>query len=80
MVESSFSATGISKSFVALKVLENVSITINSGEMVGLLGPNGAGKTTFILLQVMNIKIADQFHLMESLLMEWPRIIEPALV
>ena len=48
MVESSFSATGISKSFGALKVLENVSITINSGEMVGLLGPNGAGKTTFI--------------------------------
>lgn len=47
-MESSFSATGISKSFGALKVLENVSITINSGEMVGLLGPNGAGKTTFI--------------------------------
>lgn len=27
---------------------ENVSLTINRGEIMGLLGPNGAGKTTFV--------------------------------
>lgn len=30
------------------KILENISLTVNSGEIVGFLGPNGAGKTTTI--------------------------------
>lgn len=32
----------------AVKALEDVSLTIESGEFFGLLGPNGAGKTTLI--------------------------------
>ncbi len=39
-------ATHLSKSYNKRKVVNDVSMTVNSGEIVGLLGPNGAGKTT----------------------------------
>lgn len=38
----------ISKSFHRKIALDDVSITINKGEIFGMLGPNGAGKTTLI--------------------------------
>ena len=36
----------ISKSYKALKAVDNVSFEVNSGELFGLIGPDGAGKTT----------------------------------
>ncbi|OGS06304.1 MAG: LPS export ABC transporter ATP-binding protein [Elusimicrobia bacterium RIFOXYA12_FULL_51_18] len=36
----------LEKSFNRRKVVNGISLTINSGEICGLLGPNGAGKTT----------------------------------
>lgn len=40
----------ISKSFGTLKVLEDISLTVNNREIVAIVGPSGAGKTT--LLQI----------------------------
>ena len=40
------SVQGISKSFRSRQVVSEISLTVNSSEIVGLLGPNGAGKTT----------------------------------
>jgi lipopolysaccharide export system ATP-binding protein len=36
----------LQKSYSGRKVVENVSLQLKTGEIVGLLGPNGAGKTT----------------------------------
>jgi lipopolysaccharide export system ATP-binding protein len=40
----------LSKSFKGRKVVDNVSVRVEQGEIVGLLGPNGAGKTTTFYL------------------------------
>jgi lipopolysaccharide export system ATP-binding protein len=40
------SAVGLQKSYGTRKVVKDVHLSVDAGEVVGLLGPNGAGKTT----------------------------------
>lgn len=42
----SLRATGLGKTYGKRAVVQDVSLSVESGEVVGLLGPNGAGKTT----------------------------------
>lgn len=39
-------AINLAKTIKKTKIVHNISLEINTGEIVGLLGPNGAGKTT----------------------------------
>ncbi len=43
---SQLSAAALKKRYKSRTVVHDVSLTVDSGEVVGLLGPNGAGKTT----------------------------------
>ena len=36
----------LSKSFSNVKAINNISFTVNQGDIFAFLGPNGAGKTT----------------------------------
>lgn len=49
-------ARHLAKSYKSRRVVEDVSLSINSGEIVGLLGPNGAGKTTCFYMIVGLVK------------------------
>ena len=52
MIEDAVSIDGVSKSFGALKAVDDVSLRVRAGEVYGLLGPNGSGKTTLIRMLV----------------------------
>ncbi|HSG09527.1 MAG TPA: LPS export ABC transporter ATP-binding protein [Longimicrobiales bacterium] len=45
-------AEGLTKIYRRRKVVSEVDISVNQGEIVGLLGPNGAGKTTTFYMMV----------------------------
>ncbi|MFM7274358.1 MAG: ATP-binding cassette domain-containing protein, partial [Gammaproteobacteria bacterium] len=52
-------ATGLAKAYRGRQVVRDVSLHMQSGEIVGLLGPNGAGKTTCFYM-ILGIVPADR--------------------
>src|SRR3990167_10192802 len=56
------SVTGLAKRYKARRVVQDVNLHIDKGEVVGLLGPNGAGKTTSFYMIVGLIK-TDKGHI-----------------
>ncbi len=50
MSEPLLVAAGVSKHFLGLRAVDDVSLSVTKGEIVSIIGPNGAGKTTFFNL------------------------------
>jgi ABC-2 type transport system ATP-binding protein len=48
MLENAIEITNVSRSFGTKRALDQVSLTVPSGTVMGLVGENGAGKTTLI--------------------------------
>lgn len=53
---TTLSANNLAKAYKGRRVVEDVSLKIESGQIVGLLGPNGAGKTTCFYMIVGFVK------------------------
>ena len=49
---SELRAVGLKKKYGSRTVVQDASLSLKSGEVVGLLGPNGAGKTTMFYMMV----------------------------
>lgn len=55
-------AQGLQKTYGSRRVVKDVSLDVNKGEVVGLLGPNGAGKTTSFYM-IVGLVRADAGHI-----------------
>ncbi len=55
-MKRTLAATDLHKAYKKRRILEGVSLTVSSGDVVGLLGPNGAGKTTCFYMVVGLVK------------------------
>jgi len=63
----------LSKSYKGRKVVDNLSLEVRRGEVVGLLGPNGAGKsTTFHIIIGLELPDSGRVLLNDEDLTHWP--------
>ncbi|HLD78647.1 MAG TPA: ATP-binding cassette domain-containing protein, partial [archaeon] len=63
----------LTKSYKGRKVVDNLSLEVRRGEVVGLLGPNGAGKsTTFHIIIGLTLPDAGRVLLQGEELTHWP--------
>src|SRR5262245_47051154 len=51
----------VSKTFGSYKALDDVSLTVNDGELAALLGPSGSGKTTLLRI-IAGLEIPDELE------------------
>ncbi|MCW5970108.1 MAG: LPS export ABC transporter ATP-binding protein [Blastocatellales bacterium] len=66
-------ADSLRKSYRGRCVVDNVSITVDPGEVVGLLGPNGAGKTTtFYMIVGLESPDSGRIRIGEQDITRWP--------
>ena len=56
---SAVEVTNLAKRYASVQAVDDLSFTVNHGEIFGLLGPNGAGKTTTIRMILDIIKPTD---------------------
>ena len=61
----SIAIRNVDKHFGAFHALRNVSLDIESGELVALLGPSGCGKTTLLRI-IAGLETADQGNILFS--------------
>lgn len=67
------STVELRKAYKGRQVVDNISLTISQGEVVGLLGPNGAGKTTtFYIIVGLTSPDSGQVLLDGTDITDWP--------
>ena len=59
MTEALLAVNAVSKQFLGLRAVDDVSLVVQRGEIVSIIGPNGAGKTTFFNLLTGQLKPTD---------------------